>query len=89
MSIPDEELVALLRSLLERFTELTKVVSEHQAYVFALQSYVEAQPGYNVLLWNQLMAKYRTQGQDGFDRDAQKAADALLARLKDFEGPPQ
>jgi hypothetical protein len=79
----------LTADLIDRALALTKLVVTHQAYIFALHAYLEELPGYNAVRWSQLREKYETQGVEGMQRDAQKAHDAVLALLKDFEGPIQ
>jgi hypothetical protein len=85
----DDPRTEALVGIVENLKLLTAIALENVAYVHALHAYLEAQPGYNAHLWKQLLEKYRTQGLEGYQRDAQKALDAAQAALRDFEGPPQ
>ena len=75
----------LTEQLVARLTELSKIVMRHQAIIFALHDYLREQPGFD---HDRLRVLYRTV----CDRQAagtESPDAALLAFLRDFEGPIQ
>lgn len=85
----DKQTLELLTGITATLRALIDAVLEQQAQTCALLAYLEAQPGWNVLLWGQVLENCQARTAARSQLESAKSLAAVVAALADFEGPPQ
>lgn len=79
----------VILELVKRLQVLTALVLHQQPHIFALEAYLEQQPGYDAGLYAEFLQRYRENATEQIARERQSANSALLAVLAGFDAPPQ